>query len=816
MEPEQTETTNTDTVPQGPIGSSPQPVPSPILPKKHSKVRKFVILILIILVLAAVFWGVVFGLNYFYGKKVSKDITKTAANGYFEIPKDISKEQALNPTKQQASEIFKQISKSINVSPEVNKNDIVVNLTKDGEVISPNIEKMKQSASDDVVYADTENNNTYVVADPPDNTFETWTDAEKASLKDTIAKAYALNKEILGAPAFNDTVYIYKQDTRGYYSPWGTNGTKSIVLSDDTPDVLAHEMSHSFRSDYVFVNPAWEEGLAMLSEDQYCERYLNSRARITISSGAYIDINQPIVSTPYFYSDSCGLIGVIEPVTENEHYSMAGFAMEKVYVENPEYIKKFVQNYFTADRNNGENGNVSENKVRNVFTSAVPSIEGKDSSSWLYSNYILIPSFNESQRLAYIENSVDFLQRGESGYTTTPYKNATITEQVSTLDNTQVLNQKIVTDDNGFAYGSLFGKVPKTDFYKVVLDAESQDGAVAHQGYIEYIAKDKLENEEGCATNCIYGPTKSNAEITATDPDGNKLVGKISGYYFKIEGIKQMTKYTISQGGKKITEDVVGASELTMGLLDDTTITKGVSVQWETPSDPEPTNNDPKFKPTLVFSNNSVDYDKPYITICAAIDGGYFADSVTINDKVPTINKGEFCMPFDLKDGANDFTIKVTPTSGAVVTSKRTINKIGTTTGSYTDLDDIGGYFTITNDSTNSSLAKMDIQVYLSSNKAGNVAKNVYYGVNINGPYYKPGLDPHDASPTASFFKIDELKADVGLGIDNSYTSSLDLNLAEYPFIKGTNKVCLIVDLLQTVEESNEDNNTTCQSIEVQ
>ncbi|MCX6728632.1 MAG: hypothetical protein NTV39_02605 [Candidatus Saccharibacteria bacterium] len=779
--------------------------------KKNNYLKKTSLILFTILLLVMVFIGG----NYLAARLASNDsvdkVKRVAGNGFLELPKDISVDQAKKPTAKQASKIFKEIRDFVNKTSSSNSG-IAVSLTKNGETISSNPYQV-QNASSSTAYAAEENTNSYILADPPDNTFQAWTDAQKILLNETIKRAYALNVELYGPPASNDTVNIYRQDNptvgNGYYAPWGTNGTMTIVLSSNCTDEclttnLAHEMSHSFRSNYIFSNRGWEEGMAMLSQNLYDKQYFSKYFQIT--SDQYMNLNQPSLSVPLFYDQTVNQ-GASNSI--QDRYFAAGYAMADIYVQNKDYLKNFVQNYYQKSRSQTD---LSESDIRKIFIDTVPSVEGENSTSWLYDNYILINDYNKSQNLVLAGGNIYYFENPITAYgNRLPYVNAKITETVSKLDDTQVLSNQLNTDDKGFVENSLIGKVPESGFYGIHLIAEAKEGAAASEDYVRYIPKDKLLGING---NVIFGYTNSVDDVIATATDGTKLTSKVSDGIFVINDVKDMQQYTLSQGDKTLLVNLVGAPYEELGFISGTknglVAPKDATIEWTNPSEVNP---DPIKGSILVFKDGQVSTDKPYINICASINGGYIADSVSINNSGVILNKGSFCKYFDLNNGVNKFTIKVTSSDGKIITSDRIINSTNTTKTTYESLVDLTGGVYTQNDTANQN--KVSIYVYIEASSTDvSTLNGIIYGVSINGNHYNPNRNPNDRSVTAAFYQInatDVTKSNQSTGI--LYSNEINANLSQYPFRSGNNKICLTIDPLNGVEESDENNNDICQYV---
>jgi hypothetical protein len=732
------------------------------------------------------------------------------SNGYVEVPKNISYGQAQNPTKSVSKEIFDTISSKLKGGND--KPGVVINLVKDGKVIYSDHHESDNSQanilSGPIAKADTANKNTYEIADPPSSDFQAWTPEEKTSLQDTIAKAYALNLQVQGPPAFNDTVKIYKQqDARGYYSPWGDNNTKTIVVPDDNPAVLSHEMAHSFHSDYVMDNRAWEEGTAMTVESLYQQKYENGASGYT--GEEYDALNNPLISTSNFYSDSFEQTTEGEPISETDHYSMGGYAISKLYTENPQGLMNFYQDYYSAYSN--ASGVWSQSDLFSTLCKDIPTIEGIGCQNWIAHNYILDDIQNTDVNLAYLGDTIFFWQRNSqiTSDNTDKYANSKLTETIQTLDGTQVYSTNLTTDSNGEAKSDLMGMVPKADFYKVIIDGESPNGVLGHTETVRFIVNNKGEYNQCTGGNCIFIAYSEADPIKISGGTGPDLVNK--GDYYIAENLAEDTKYTISQSDKTYeTNFIRGLADFTNLVSDssESPASSPVKVVWMTPSDPSLVSSG--VKTNLVFDNDSVDYDQPYINACFEIDGSYNPNKVQLNGSDVYMNKGGGCINVDLNNGPNKLTVTVVDTDGNTITSTRTISKTGTKTGSYADLPNLTGDIDITNVDSQTVGITATVENYSKL-----IEKNVLYGITINGSYYNPNYNQSNSSVTAAFFNIPSLSP--VFDSNNNYkpyiASALELKTSNYPLTTGLNKVCLIIDPLGNVTESNENDNMVCKNV---
>lgn len=273
---------------------------------------------------------------------------------YIEVPKEISREQVLSPTRstkdildslvsQEVSKISQELESQVSGQQTLvdKKLDLIIALTKDGKPILQDRGVLSGTKVNDLSF-------TFNSPAPYQ-----WSPTELAAIQDTLYTyggigSYQAIKNIFGPPAFSNTVNIRKDAENGSFSGFYNLSLNEISICGDWEGTdyitLTHELVHVFDDDYLIgLKPNYSEGIAeavtILTElfpgweaADFDDRY----------QVKYDNFNQP------FISPKDGII--IQGYYFNQlRYYVSSYAFGKLFIEDPNFFKTFNQLLFSYD-----------------------------------------------------------------------------------------------------------------------------------------------------------------------------------------------------------------------------------------------------------------------------------------------------------------------------------------------------------------------------------------------------------------------------------------------------------------------------------
>ena len=227
-----------------------------------------------------------------------------------------------------------------------------------------------------------------------------WLQSEKDTMQLFLDKMIPILKSVYGPPSHSYNVTLVKDSL---YS--NTNiffaSIDQIHMLKMSPQLLTHEMIHAFHENVVIASDSlWRyspvlsgfeesfaQGISYFCMNKYVQMYPNDP--IVPSSSLFGSFyewdydfqNTDIITTTDFWSDQSGtLIYWLR-------YEMGAAAIEKIMNEYPNFAKDFNSTYYQMLNTNHELY-PTRTLIRDIIASVIPTIEGKDASSWIDKQHI--------------------------------------------------------------------------------------------------------------------------------------------------------------------------------------------------------------------------------------------------------------------------------------------------------------------------------------------------------------------------------------------------------------------------------------------
>ncbi|MFQ5884415.1 MAG: fibronectin type III domain-containing protein, partial [Thermoplasmata archaeon] len=207
--------------------------------------------------------------------------------------------------------------------------------------------------------------------------FDNWTPAEESQLQSYASEFYPLAKVTFGAPFFNLTISVEKDETIpvvGLYDP----SSDTIKMRFLNKRLFAHEALHAFRDEHMIHIGTFEEGMA-----RALDAYITDNLTSQVSSENYVfheSYNVPGVGSRGGYLHRGGVSSLVR-------YDLAGYAWLKAFIENDAFFSDFNKYYFqnvTMDSSAQSN----ETLLKSIVESLVPEIEGLPFQLWYLKEFI--------------------------------------------------------------------------------------------------------------------------------------------------------------------------------------------------------------------------------------------------------------------------------------------------------------------------------------------------------------------------------------------------------------------------------------------
>lgn len=258
-------------------------------------------------------------------------------------------------------------------------------------------------------------------------TFEGWSATQEAFLRQVINTALPLIENVYGKPAQSGTVKVVNYDAQigdrdavagGIFNASTNeilfpvyNSEKSVVIN------MVHLLVHAFHGPLVFDYDAWEEGFARAVTMVVAYRVAQSLG-ISDPEGFfktdpnyhalpfYDLLNQPALGNNVFIAPSLRQLPVNPGQLGGMYYprmQMAGSAWLKVYLEDPDFFKKFNAQYY-AQYNPNETVKLSGDipRLKAIAAGVLANggmVEGLPFDRWYERQYVLDTSVSFGKKI---------------------------------------------------------------------------------------------------------------------------------------------------------------------------------------------------------------------------------------------------------------------------------------------------------------------------------------------------------------------------------------------------------------------------------
>lgn len=257
--------------------------------------------------------------------------------------------------------------------------------------------------------------------------FEGWDAGKEAFLRQVINTALPLIESVYGKPAQSGTVKVVNYDDQigdrdavagGIFNA-STNEILFPVYNSQNSVVinLVHLLVHAFHGPLIFDYDAWEEGFARAVTILVAHRVAQAMG-IADPDGFfktdpnyhalpfYDLLNQPALGNNVFIAPSLKQL----PITEGQlggmylpRMQMAGSAWLKVYLEDPDFFKKFNAQYY-AQYNPNETVKLSGDipRLKSIAASVLANggtVEGLPFDRWYERQYVLDTSVSFGKKI---------------------------------------------------------------------------------------------------------------------------------------------------------------------------------------------------------------------------------------------------------------------------------------------------------------------------------------------------------------------------------------------------------------------------------
>lgn len=336
--------------------------------------------------------------------KYSKDQIKSAQT------KQISQNPSVISTQ---SAVEKQINSYIdNKTKELAKSLPLKQGTKDKPAMNDLIFKVADN-SGHIIYPTTTTNTASIETVADNFSFDSSVPNETKSL---MIQAYPVIESFYGPRADTDPIKVLRDKSlgRAYFS-----GVGGIHLDNsNSKDTQIHELVHAFHNRYCY-NSLWEEGFAV-KITTLVEKQMNlSESESYIIQDGY---SQGIENLPSIYDP--GVYEAWNPWYSNLPYSVGSATLDKIYMEDREFFKKFNRQLYTIDLTKNY---LTMSKMIEIAINSTPTVEGESSWSWfLHQNpYINYYDYGYTKP----ENSLFFARASSSGLSPLLFRQ--ITDEIS-------------------------------------------------------------------------------------------------------------------------------------------------------------------------------------------------------------------------------------------------------------------------------------------------------------------------------------------------------------------------------------------------
>lgn len=430
--------------------------------------------------------------------------------------------------------------------------DVIVRLDASGNIIRPDADRARDRAAP----------TTTALTFTYNSATEPWTAAEVAWLTTATATMYPIAVAILGYPAFSITVNIRKNSSLGRGGEYN-QFSNEIVLPGLLPDVLAHEIAHAFRDDWVIMSAlTYEEGMARAAEVEIMDRLPQYQSDYWDNHHSYYeDELYDMLDTQSVGSYAGNLFSGYNALMR---YELSGYAWGKALIEKPTFLAVFNRGYFARMR---AVGSVTESDLVTLAAAAKPSVEGLSFVAWYRQQGVLntrppigyFLMFQSGQRVdwnATGPGAVTLMQRVSDGWEHN-IANASLRWTALAADGTVLCSGTGTTNQYGWYAGLAWPQPPYDGRVTVKVTATAPDGSLISAQYL-----DVWGNAPG-VYGVVPGVTSGTVTINKLDaPTSSTTVPLVNGAFGApaLESVRGQFLVTVTRPGsppisRRLTKD---------------------------------------------------------------------------------------------------------------------------------------------------------------------------------------------------------------------------------------------------------------------
>lgn len=221
-----------------------------------------------------------------------------------------------------------------------------------------------------------------------------WTSLELSTLNSWKSDFYPVIKSVFGPPAASKNINVRKDPTITGAAAFYDSSANEIYLKDLLQaDPFVHEIHHAFRDDLIITFDQFEEGMVRASEVAVFNKlpqYAYFDRHHSYGIDIYYEGNNQVGISDFAGDFFDGFSNVLML------YQQAGYGWGKCLIEDPQFLVKFNQAYYSAAVKDPSIKN-DMSKLSAIAGSIVHTVEGLKFTQW----YSMQEIFNGNPPLGY-------------------------------------------------------------------------------------------------------------------------------------------------------------------------------------------------------------------------------------------------------------------------------------------------------------------------------------------------------------------------------------------------------------------------------
>jgi hypothetical protein len=352
---------------------------------------------------------------------------------------------------------------------------IIVFTDQDGEPVLP--DKEKRNARNDQAARINNNELTYTFNSPS----QPWSASQLTALNTYVNDFYPVIKSIIGSPLFNITLNV-RLDVNISYAGLYFPSMNEMVLAGLNEDAFCHESIHAFRDDYVMELSTYEEGMTRAAEVEVfnrLENYMHDYDEFHSYSYDYFyeALNRPNIG-------SAGGSVFSNMTLQLLRYQVSSYVWAKAYLEDNRFLERFNDSLYSRTVVDPST-RYTESKLRNIFETIKPVVEGIPNQLWYNMQHILHATPSAGYKLYQRINqyTIDYFYRATGGGET-PQGGVILSWEVFDYNNT-LINSGNGVSSPGYGFLSFNPGIPANynGRIKIVASVESPAGLITDTVY---------------------------------------------------------------------------------------------------------------------------------------------------------------------------------------------------------------------------------------------------------------------------------------------------------------------------------------------